>query len=217
MVIFSLVLTRAAKIPTGGAPYPLFAYLGLLPWTFFSMSVSTGSASLLNNISLLKRAYLPREVFPISNLVVGAVDFLVASVVLVVLFPMHHFLPRETVYWIPLYLAIQVAFTTGIVLFLAAATVYVRDIRQVLTLALQVGLFATPVAYGLSAIPASFRGLYVGLNPLATVIDGYRRAVLYGQGPVWDYVLISGTVAVVVMVAGYLSFKQMEAGIADIS
>ena len=217
LLAFSLVLTRAAKISTQGAPYPLFAYLGLLPWSFFSSSVAQGSASLLNNMTLLKRTYLPREVFPISSLLVGLVDLLVASVVLMLLFPIHHFVPHATAYWIPLYFLIQLAFTAGVVLFLAAATVYVRDLRHVMSLALQVGLFATPVAYGLTAIPAQYRALYVGLNPLATVIDGYRRAVLFGQGPNWQYVLISGTTALAVLVAGYLSFKKMEAGVADIS
>lgn len=217
MVTFSVVLGRAAKIPTAGAPYPLFAYLGLLPWTFFAASVSTGSLSLLNNMAPLKRAYLAREVFPVATILVAGVDFALSASVLVVLFPLFGFLPKSTSAWALLYMLIQLAFTFGVVLFLSAALVYVRDLRHVLPLALQVGLFLSPVAYGLAAIPHQVRTVYIFLNPLATVIDGYRRAILYGEAPDWFSVGVSGGCALLVAVLGYLAFEHMEAGVADVS
>jgi ABC-2 type transport system permease protein/lipopolysaccharide transport system permease protein len=127
------------------------------------------------------------------------------------------FAPRATSFWVPLYFAIQVLFTGGVVLVMAGAVIYIRDIRHVLTLALQVGLFATPVVYALTVIPQKFRLLYVVVNPLGAVIDGYRRAVLFGQGPDWPYVIASGTSALVVAAVGYWAFKKMEPGVADIS
>ncbi|MEA2684672.1 MAG: type transport system permease protein [Chloroflexota bacterium] len=214
---FTFILSRVIKVPTAGVPYPIFFYVGLLAWTFFANAIGTGSGSLLENMGLLKRAYVTREVFPLATIVVAVVDFATAAAVLLVMLPLFHFMPRITAFWVPLYLFVQVAFTTGVVLFTATAVVYVRDVRHIIPLGIQVGIFATPVVYGLSQVPERFRLLMVAVNPLAEVIDGYRRSLLYGQGPDWTYFSVSLATAVVVLVAGYWAFKRMEDGVADIS
>lgn len=217
MLIFTLLFSRAIKVNTGGAPYPLFAYLGLLPWTFFSSSVSTGGQSLLANIPLLNKVYFPREVFPLGAVLVGAVDMAVASLVLGILFGAAGYAPRGTSYWVPLLLLVQLAFTTGTALVVSIVIVYLRDLRHALPIILQFGLLATPVAYGLQIVPARWRGLYAVVNPLGPVIDGYRRAVLLGQAPDLHLLGIAAASSAVVLCGGYLLFKKLETRIADVA
>jgi ABC-2 type transport system permease protein/lipopolysaccharide transport system permease protein len=214
---FTYILTRVVKVPTAGVPYAMFFYVGLLAWSFFANAVVGGAGSLLDNMGLLKRAYLPREVFPLATVALAVVDFATAATVLLVMLPLFHFTPKLTTFWVPIYFVIQISFTTGIVLFTSAAIVYLRDLRHIVNLAIQVGLFATPVVYGLAQVPERFRRLDVALNPMAEVIDGYRRSILYGQGPDWTYFLISLATSVTVLVAGYWAFKRMEVGVADLS
>jgi ABC-type polysaccharide/polyol phosphate export permease len=217
MLVFTLFFNRVAQVETGGAPYPLFAYLGLLPWTFFSTSVSQGGQSLIQNIPLLNKVYFPREVFPTASVAVAGLDSAVALVVLGGLFAIYGFLPKVTSLWVPVLLMVQVAFTLGVTLLVSAVVVYLRDLRHALPVLLQIGLFATPVAYGIDVVPESMQTIYVILNPLGAVIDGYRRTVLLGVGPNWGLVLPAAVSALVVLVLGYLLFKRMEAGFADVA
>jgi ABC-2 type transport system permease protein/lipopolysaccharide transport system permease protein len=218
MVAFSLVFPRVAKIDTGGVPYPLFSYLGLVPWAFFSTSVSQGGTNIINNAGLLNKVYCPREVFPIASVAVAAVDGLIATLVLGVLFVVFSFAPQPESYWVPVLLAIQLVFTTGVAMALSSVMVYVRDIRHLLPIALQLGLFATPVAFSLDQmVPAGLQPVYVALNPLGGVIDGYRQAVLYGQQPDLQLLSIAAISATVMFLAAYALFKRLETGFADVA
>jgi ABC-2 type transport system permease protein/lipopolysaccharide transport system permease protein len=217
MVVFTLFFQRVAQVDTGGAPYPLFAYLGLLPWTFFSTSVSQGGQSLVQNVQLLNKVYCPREVFPVASVAVAASDTAMALVALGALFLVNGFLPKATSAWVPLLLTIQVAFTLGIALVTSAVVVYLRDLRHALPIILQLGLFATPVAYGIEVVPEHLQSLYSAMNPLAPVIDGYRRTILLGQAPNWQLLLPGAVTAAVVLVTGYLAFKRLETGFADVA
>jgi len=218
MVAFSLVFPRVAKVSTGDIPYPLFSYLGLVPWAFFSTSVSQGGQSIINNASLQNKVYCPREVFPIASVAVAAVDGLISSLVLCLLFPIFGVAPTAQSYWLPVLLAIQVAFTLGITLVISAVMVYLRDIRHVLPIILQLGLFATPVAFPLDQlVPPALQPLYVALNPLGAVIDGYRRTILHGQQPDLQLLAIAAISAAVYLSAGYWAFKRLETGFADVA
>lgn len=217
MVAFSLFLNRFADVPTRGVPYPLFAYVGLLPWTFFSAALSNGGGSLLANSSLLNKVYCPREVFPLAGVVVAGVDGATALLALVGLFLLFGVGPTAEAVWVPVLLAVQVAFTVGITLVFSVSIVYLRDVRHVLALVLQFGLFATPVAYGMEAVPERLRLVYSAVNPLAPVIDGYRRTILFGQAPRWDLLAAGSLTAVVVLVGGYAYFKRLEGGLADVA
>jgi ABC-type polysaccharide/polyol phosphate export permease len=218
MVAFSLVFPRVAKVDTGGVPYPLFSYIGLVPWAFFSTSVSQGGTNIINNAGLLNKVYCPREVFPIASVAVAAVDGLIATLVLGVLFVVFSFVPQPESYWVPVLLAIQVTFTLGVTMALSAIMVYVRDIRHLLPIALQLGLFATPVAFSLDQlVPAGLQPLYVALNPMGGVIDGYRQTVLYGQQPDMQLLCIAAISATVMFLAAYALFKRLETGFADVA
>ncbi|MGH3368671.1 MAG: ABC transporter permease [Nocardioidaceae bacterium] len=217
VVAFTLFLNRFARVPTGGVPYPLFAYVGLLPWSFFSSSIGSGGSSLLANGSLLNKVYCPREVFPISSVVVAAVDTVTASLALVVLFVRYGVGPTSSSVWVPVLLAVQLAFTVGLVLAFSVVVVYVRDVRHAMSLILQFGLFVTPVAYGIDKVPGSMRFWYALVNPLAPVIDGYRRTVLFGRPPQWELLAPGAFTAFVALIGGYILFKGLEGGLADVA
>jgi ABC-type polysaccharide/polyol phosphate export permease len=216
-LVFALFINRIADIDTNGAPYPLFAYLGLLPWTFFSTSVNQGGQSLLQNIPLLNKVYFPREVFPISSVAVAGLDMAVALLPLGVLFAINGYAPRAASYWVPVLLLVQVAFTLGVTLLISAVVVYLRDLRHALPILLQLGLLATPVAYGLDVVPKSMRAIYSAINPLGPVIDGYRRTILLGLPPDGNLLLIGGISAFALLILGYALFKRMETGFADVA
>lgn len=217
MVVFTVFFQRIADVDTGGVPYPLFAYLGILPWTFFSTSFSEGGLSLVQNMSILNKVACPREVFPLSSIAVAGTDTAVALIVLAALFVVEAFVPRLTSVWVPVIALVQLAFTVGVTLLLSSLLVYLRDLRHVMPIMLQLGLFATPVAYSMEAIPEQFRMAYSALNPLAPVIDGYRRTVLMGLPPNWSLLLAGGLAAVSWLVIGYMTFKRLETGFADVA
>jgi ABC-2 type transport system permease protein/lipopolysaccharide transport system permease protein len=203
MVVFTVFFNRVAQIDTNGVPYALFSYVALVPWAFFSQAVNIGGLSLVNNNQLLNKVYCPREVFPLAG----------TSVALVI----YGFAPKATSVWVPVLLLIQLAFTTGLVMLLSGLIVYIRDIRHTLPILLQLGLFATPVAYGIDAIPPSFLRLYATINPLVGVIDGYRRTILFGEPPDWGLVLPGAVTSFVLLIAGYHLFKRMETNFADVA
>jgi ABC-2 type transport system permease protein/lipopolysaccharide transport system permease protein len=217
MIVFTLFFKNAANVKTGPAPYPLVTYLGLLPWGFFSTSIAQGGVTLVTNVSLLNKVYCPREVFPLASVCLAAIDTLIAFSALVVIFVVEGYVPHAEAYYVPLFLAVAVAFTVGSVLIVSSVVVYLRDLRTTLPLLLQLGLFATPVAYDVDAIPARFRPLYAATNPLVSVIDGLRRTVLYGQQPRWGLFTLSAVSAAVVLAFGYWLFKRLEGGIADVA
>ncbi|MHB1613267.1 MAG: ABC transporter permease [Actinomycetes bacterium] len=218
MVVFTLVFAKSQGTSTGGAPYPLFSYLGLIPWTFFSTSVSQGSSSLISNQSLMNKIYCPREVFPLARVGLAATDMAISIGVLLVLFGVFRYPPRGTAYWVVPLLLIQFVFAAAVGMLMASLAVYFRDLLSVLPIILQVGLFATPVAYGLSTfIPARWQGLDVAVNPLGAVIDGYRRSLLLGEYPRLGLTLVGAAGAVGYLMVGYLIFKRLETGFADIA
>lgn len=218
MIVFSIFIRGAAgiKVATHGTSYPVFLYTGLLAWTFFASAVSSAGGILVSN-PLLNKVYAPREVFPLATIGTSAVDACAATAVLGVLFVIYQDWPQPTSYWaIPLIL-ILAAFTIGVGLTFAALTVYLRDLRQALPLFLQVGLFVTPVIYGLDKIPKEWRTLYVFLDPVAMVIDGLRETVLWGHTPNFTYLGVAAASSVLTLVVGYGLFKQLETGFADVS
>jgi ABC-2 type transport system permease protein/lipopolysaccharide transport system permease protein len=219
MLAFTVLFNRFAKVNTGGAPYALFSYLGLLPWTFFSNSVSQGGLSLVSNVQLLNKLYCPREVFPIAAIADAAVDAAIATCLLALLFPITGFAPKAQVYYVPLLMIVLVMFTVGVTLAVSAILVYMRDLRLALPLLIQVGLFVTPVVYGTGSISSSkaFLIVFSAINPLVPVIDGMRSAMLNGMSPNWASLGVGAISALLYLLGGFMLFKRMETGMADIA
>ena len=219
MIAFTLIFTRFTDVSARGVPYPLFAAVGLVPWSFFSTAFSRGGTSLVSNIPLLNKLYCPREVFPLASVVLAFADAVAAGLVLAVLFPIAGFAPRLESLYAPPLLMILLCFTLGITLAMSSIVVYVRDLQVVLPIIVQFGLFVTPVGYASKAVVhGSFgQAVYAALNPLAPVIDGLRRGILFGQAPLLVPTLIGAASSFLVLVVGFVLFKRMETGLADIA
>ncbi len=216
MLAFSLFFGRFAGMPSEGLPYPLFSYAALLPWTFFTTSLAFGVPSLVNNATLVTKVYFPREILPLASVLSAGVDFAAAGLVYGLLMVYYRISPTGAfVYLLPL-LAVQLGFTVGVTLILAAINVSYRDVRYALPLVTQIWLYATPVIYPLSVIPARIRGLYLAINPMAAVIEGYRRVLVAGSPPDLPMLVLSGVSAALLLSAGYLYFKRAERSFADV-
>jgi lipopolysaccharide transport system permease protein len=215
MAVFSLIFTYIVKIPTDGAPYPVFSYTALLPWTFFATAISFAVPSLVNNMTLVTKVYLPREIFPLAAVSASFVDFLVASVVFVGMMLVYRLPLRITFLALPLLLAIQILLTLGVVLFAAAVNVYYRDVRFIVPLGLQLWMYATPIIYPVSLVPERFRPFYM-LNPMAGLIEAYRAVTLRSAWPDWSSLGLAAAVSALAFVLGYVYFKRVEWQFADI-
>lgn len=216
IVVFSLFVQRFAKIDTRGVPYPLWSFVGLLPWTFFSGAVQSGGTNLLSNRPLLNKIYASRAIYPLAGIALSAADLLISAGALGFLFLAYWYAPSP-LFWlaIPL-LALNVLVVIGVVLIVSILTVYVRDLRNAMPVVLQLGLFATPIVYPLTQIPEQWRSLYCALNPMAPIIDSYRRVLLYGQLPEWTYLGLGTASTLVLLVASLTFFSRYERGVVDI-
>lgn len=215
MLVFSLFFGKLGKMPSDGIPYPLFVYAALVPWTFFSNSLSQASNSLVQNAGMLKKVYFPRLIIPISNVFAGAVDFLFAFLVLIAMMMYYGVAPTANIVWLPFLLVLEIGTALGIGLWLSAMNVQFRDIRYVLPFLTQFWMFATPIAYPSSLLSDSWRTVY-GLNPMVGVVEGFRWAMLGSQISLGPIVAASVVVTLTILISGAFYFKRMEKTFADV-
>lgn len=216
MVVFSVFFGRLARVPSDGLPYPLFSYSALLPWTFFTTALTFGVSSLVTNASLVTKVYFPREMLPLAAVLSAGVDFLAAGLVYAGMMVAYKVPPTPALgYLVPL-VGIQLVFTLGITLVLSALNVSYRDVRYALPLVTQVWLYVTPVIYPLSVIPTAYRTAYLALNPMAAVVEGFRRVLVVGRPPDADTLLLALASSGSLLVLGYLYFKRAERQFADV-
>jgi lipopolysaccharide transport system permease protein len=214
-VVFTLIFSRLVRVDTQGVPYPVFAYTALVPWTFFSTSVSFGIPSLVNNMNLVTKIYFPREVLPLASIGAAFVDFIAASVVFVGMLVYYGVWPGAHALWVIPLLAIQVVLTFGVTLLGSAMIVFFRDMRFVVPLITQIWMYATPVIYPIEFVPEHLRPYYF-LNPMAGIIDGYRRTLLMGQPPQMTALLCSTVISCLLLLVSYVLFKRVEPLFADL-
>lgn len=215
MVLFIIVFSVFVKMPTDGIPYPIFAYSALLPWTFFSTSLSFSTTSLVNNMNLVTKIYFPREILPLSSIGAALVDFCIASLVLVGLMLFYRVPFQATLAWVPVLILVQILFTAGTGLLTSMLNAFYRDFRFIIPILIQAWMYATPIIYPLSVVPEWLRPFYL-LNPMAGLIDSYRRVILQGLSPdPLAFGLAVGT-AVLIGVGGYWYFKRSEGILPDV-
>jgi lipopolysaccharide transport system permease protein len=216
MVVFSLFFGRLGKIPSDGMPYPVFNFVALLPWTFFSQALTTASNSLVINANMITKVYFPRLVVPISAVLSGLVDFAISFVILLGMLVFYRIAPTSSVVLLPVFLLLALVTALGVGLWLSALNVQYRDVRYLIPFLTQFWLFATPVAYGsnlLNSLGEPWRTLY-GLNPMVGVVEGFRGAIL-GTQPPSGMLALSVVVAVVLLVSGLFYFRRREKSFAD--
>ena len=216
MVIFSIAFGKLARVPGGGAPYPLFALSVLVPWMFLQGAVTFGANALLTDAALVRKVYFPREV-PVIGAVLGSwVDFGIGLILFAILGTVLG--ARPSVAWLaaPLLGLILALLASGVALAVAALNVYYRDFRYALPFALQLWLFASPVAYPLTVVPEHLRTMYVVFNPAAGILDGFRAVLATGGMPDPALLGLSLLGAAVMAWAGYRIFKTLEPNFADV-
>ena len=214
MVVFDVFFGRLARMPSDGVPYRLFALAALVPWTYFATAVAAGAQSLVGQQHLIAKVYFPRLLMPLAAVATPLIDFAIAFVLLLVMAIWHGVAPGGAIAWIPLYLILAIATALTASVWTAALNVEYRDVRFVLPFAIQFWLFATPVAYPASLVPERWRILY-GLNPMATVVEGFRAAMLGTPGP--RHMVIPSILVVAVMLAvGLKYFRRVEGTFADV-
>jgi lipopolysaccharide transport system permease protein len=215
MVVFSIFFGRLAGIPSEGLPYPIFAYCALLPWQLFAQSLTRSSHSLVANQNLITKVYFPRLVIPISGVLAGLLDFLIAFIVLIGMMMYYHIRPTLAVWTVPLFVLLAVGAALGVGLWLSALNVQYRDVPYTIPFLTQLWLFITPVAYPSTLVPESWRALY-GVNPMAGVVEGFRWALLgKAEGP-GALLAVSVTIVILVLVSGLYYFRRMERTFADV-
>lgn len=216
MLAFSIFFGRFAGVSSDGLPYPLFSYAALLPWSFFTTSLAFGVPSLVTNTSLVTKVYFPREILPLASVFSAGVDFAAAAVVYAVLMAVYRVAPTLAFAWLGPLLLVQVVFTIAVTLVLSAVNVSYRDVRYALPLVTQIWLYATPVIYPLSVVPENVRTAYLALNPMAAVIEGYRRVLVAGRAPDLGMLGVAAASSLLLLLGSYAYFKRAERSFADV-
>jgi lipopolysaccharide transport system permease protein len=211
MVIFTFFFSRLAGVRSAGAPYPIFAYAGLLPWTFFANAVTNSGNSLIGNTNLITKVYFPRVLIPVAAVAASLVDFAIASILLVVLMVYYRTGLHGEVVMLPVLVALVTLLASGVGIWLAALNVKYRDVRYALPFLIQIWLFASPVIY---AVPDRWRWL-LSLNPMTAIIEGFRSA-LFGLPFDWVMLAVSAAITLFILVYAAFAFARMERSFADV-
>jgi len=216
MVVFTIVFGKIAKLPSDGIPYPLLVFSAMLPWQFFSSSLSESSNSLIGNANLISKIYFPRIVIPASSVIVSFVDFLISFLMLIVLMVWYHYVPQIRILALPLFIIMAFAASFGAGLWFASLNVKYRDFRYIIPFVVQFGLYISPVGFSSSIVPGKWRFLYY-LNPMVCIIDGFRWAILGSNVSLFSFsFVLSLFVVILLLISGIWYFRKTEKTFADV-
>jgi lipopolysaccharide transport system permease protein len=216
MVVLSVVFGRLAAMPSGGVPYPILVFCGVLPWQFFSTAVSECANSLIGNSALISKIYFPRMAVPASSVITSLLDFLLSAGLLALLMVWYQYFPGPRVFFLPFFVLMALGAALGMGLWISALTVRYRDFRFIVPFLVQFGLYISPVGFTTDVVPREWRLIY-SVNPIVGVIDGFRWAILRGNTSLyWPGFLLSLTIIGVVLGTGIHYFRRTERTFADI-
>ena len=216
MVVFTILFGRLVKLPSEGVPYPLLVLAGMLPWQFFSNSLTESSGSLVANSNLISKIYFPRLIIPISAVIVSFADFLISGALLAGFLVWYQFLPTWKILLLPFFILFAFASAMGAGLWLGALNVKYRDFRYVVPFLVQFGLYVSPVGFSSSIVPDRWRLLY-SLNPMVGVIDGMRWSILgHGSALYLPGFLLSLVLVTLLLLSGIWYFRRVEKSFADV-
>lgn len=214
LLTLSFVFSVLLRFPSQGLPYALFVLVGLLPWMFFANGLTTATDSVSGAMNLVTKVYFPREILPMAAINTKIVDLFFGLIILAGLMMIYNHPPTETMLWVPLLFGIQLIFTAGLAFPMAALNVYFHDVRYLVGVVLTMWFYLTPVIYPVEIVPSKYQFIF-DLNPMAILVNAYRRVILLDDSPAMDRLLLGLGIAVVTFVVGYFLFKRMEAGFAD--
>jgi lipopolysaccharide transport system permease protein len=215
MVVFTVIFSKLAKLPSDGVPYAILIFTAQLPWQFFATAFPEAANSVVGNAHMVQKIYFPRLILPLASVGVGVVDFLVSLVFLGAIMAWYRFLPSPHIWAMPLFFVLCLFFTIGMGLFFGALYVRYRDMRHLIPFITLMGIYVSPVAYSSSLIPARWRLLY-SLNPMVAVIDGFRWSLLGAKTLYVPGLLLGIGVSIVLFIAGLFYFKTAERAFADV-
>lgn len=216
MIVFSIVFGRLAKVPSDGVPYPIFSYVALLPWTYFSTAVTKSTQSLISNANMLSKVYFPRMIIPMTPVLAGLVDFVIAFAVLGLMMFWYGIAPTWNALFLPMLVLLMLLTASGIGMWLSALAIQYRDVRHAIQFVVQVLMYAAPVVWPVSLIPDKYRLLY-GIYPMAGIIEGFRSSLI-GTNPMpWDLIWMGAMIAVLIVLSGAFYFRRMERIFADVA
>ena len=214
MVVFNFLFGTVAKVPTDGIAYPIFAFTGLLAWTFFSNAITSSGNSLVGSAHLITKVYFPRMIIPGAAVAAGLVDFAIAFVILVLLMIYYGVGITLNVLMFPVMVLLTTLLALGTGMWLSALNVKYRDVRFALPFMVQLWMYLSPVIYPASFLPAKLRSLLL-LNPMTGIIEGYRSA-LFGRPFNWIALAVSTVITLILLIYSSYSFRRMEKSFADI-
>jgi len=212
---FVVAFSYFIQIPSDGIPYPIFSYSAMLPWTFFVRGLSLGIPSIVQNMNLVTKIYLPRMIFPLASIMTSFVDYLCGLVVFLGMMIFYRVELTPAIAFTPVLFLIQIILMVGLTLGASALNVYYRDISQMVPILLQLWMYASPIIYPLSQVPDWLRPYYM-LNPMAVILNGYREILFFNRLPQLSHIGLAFAVSLVTLFIGYIIFKKVEARFADI-
>lgn len=207
LIVYSFVFSKIMKIQIEN--YTLFLFVALLPWNFFTTAISQGTLSVVNNGSLMKKVFFPREIIPISSVTASTINFLFSTIIIFVFIIVSGLGFSIHVLWFPLILFVQYLLIMGITFITSALTVYARDLEHIISIILLSAFYATPIVYSIDMIPKEFL-IISKLNPMSYIIDSYRMILFYKKSPDINGILTVFGISVFLMLFGYLLFKKLE-------
>jgi lipopolysaccharide transport system permease protein len=215
MLVLSVFLGRFARVPSNGIPYPLFAYAGLVVWSFFTAGLTQATQSIVEQQAMITRVYFPRILLPVSGVIAATIDLILSLPVLVALMLFYGIGPSGAVWMLPVFFLLAGATALGIGLWLSALNVRYRDVRYAIPFLIQLWFLSTPVMYPASVLPDRWKVLY-GINPMAGVVEGFRWGLLGGTEPPGKLLLVSVVIILLAVVGGFYNFRRMETTFADV-
>lgn len=214
ILIFTIIFGKVAGIETDGIPYALFSTVAIVPWTYMSNAMSSGSTSLVTGQGMLGKIYFPRIIFPVTPILAKLVDFLISILLIVAAMVYYGVYPTVNILFLPLFVLMMIAVPLGISLWLSALAIRYRDVKFAMPFVMRMLIYSAPIVYTASAIPEKWRFVY-SLNPIVGVIEGYR-AVLLGTEIPWMFILPGILTSVLLVVGGLLYFHRKEKVFVDV-
>lgn len=215
MIILTFVFSKVAKLPSAGIPYPILVFSAMLPWQFFATALTESSRSLVSSAQLVSKIYFPRLVIPTSAVITSFVDFIVSAIILAGMMVYYDYMPGPRVFLLPLFISLSFGFALGSGIWISALMVNYRDFRIIVPFIVQFGLYASPVGYSSASVPEEYAFLYE-LNPMVSVIDGFRWAILGGENMIhWSAIVYAAFTTVATMTTGIMFFRRTERTFAD--
>ncbi|MCL5409206.1 MAG: ABC transporter permease [Candidatus Omnitrophica bacterium] len=215
MVVFTLFFGKLAKIPSGGIPYPIFYFSALIIWTYFANSLTFATNSIVSYQHIITKIYFPRIFLPLASVIEQLIDFFIAFIILIGMMFFYHIIPTSRIFFMPLFVFLAIIAAFGVGLWFSALNVQYRDVKYAINFILQIWLFASPIAYSSTLVPAKWRNIY-GLNPMVGIIEGFKWTILGKPAPDIKEILISTLIVFVILITGLFYFKNMERTFADV-